>query len=89
MNKTILHIIKAFCNGDKSQWAPYVRETEYAVNTRISSVTRFTPYELVYGRLPPGPVYLDPIRKEEEERSKGLEDEGVTILKNCFLGIAI
>jgi len=82
VNKTVLHIIQAFCNGDKTKWAPYVRETEYAVNTRISSVTRFTPYELVYGRLPPGPVYLDPVRKEEEERSKGLEDEGVTILKN-------
>jgi len=55
------------CKGDDSIWANYVKEIEYAYNTRISSVTRFSPYELVYGRLPPGPVYIDPIRKEERE----------------------
>jgi len=48
-----------------------VGEIEYAMNTRISSVTNHSPYELVYGRLPPGPTYIDDIRDAETERGEG------------------
>ena len=72
-NKTILDALSIMCNGIGKEWAKYVGEVEYALNTRVSSVTGHSPYELVFGRLPPGPVYIDTLRNWEE-RTKGKEN---------------
>jgi len=79
VNRTIIQIAKTVCKGDGSQWAHYVKEIEYAINTRISSVTEFSPYELVYGRTPPGPLYMDVIRQEEMRETT--DDERIRILR--------
>jgi len=65
------------CEGDDTKWSRYVGEIEYALNTRVSSVTGHSPYELVYGRLPPGPTYTDEICSEPEGKA---EDEKVRSL---------
>jgi len=66
VNRTIIHIASTMCGGDGSKWAQYVGEIEYAINTRVSSVTKFSPYELVYGRHPPGPTYTDEVTRGGE-----------------------
>jgi len=78
VNKTLSHIASIKCAGDGTKWANYVGEIEYALNTRRSSVTKFTPYELVYGRLPPDPVYTD-LLPSEEGRGEG---EGLRVLRH-------
>ena len=60
VNRTILDIAAFICKEDNTKWSDHVGEIEYAANTRSSSTTGYTPYELVYGRLPPGPTYTDP-----------------------------
>jgi len=65
VNRTIKEIATTVCKGHQEIWANYVGVIEYAINTRISSVTRFSPYELVFGRQPPGPTYTQPIDEEE------------------------
>jgi len=71
VNRTLIHVASTICKGDGTKWARMVGEIEYAMNTRISSVTNHSPYELVYGRLPPGPTYIDDIRDAEAERGEG------------------
>ena len=66
-NRTILDAAKMICRGIGRLWSKYVGEIEYTLNTRVSSVTGHAPYELVYGRLPPGPTYTDNIIGEEED----------------------
>ena len=66
-NRTILDVMSIICNGIGKTWANYVGEVEYALNTRINSTTKHSPYELVYGRRPPGPVYIDMLRNWEQE----------------------
>jgi len=66
VNETLGHVASIVCKGDGSKWANYIGEIEYAMNTRVNSVTHYTPYELVYGRLPPGPTYTDILSLEEE-----------------------
>ena len=61
VNRTILDVAAFVCKKENAKWSDLVGEIEYAANTRTSSTTKYTPYELVFGRLPPGPTYTDPI----------------------------
>ena len=69
VNRTLSDVASIVAKGNGSQWGYYVGEIEYIMNTRVSSVTKFTPYELVYGRLPPGPTYTDFIQSEDEGKT--------------------
>ena len=78
VNRTLTQVASIICKGDGSQWSKLVGEIEYAMNTRVSSVTGYSPYELVYGRLPPLPAYTDVMgygetEGEQDERFKTLE----------------
>jgi len=75
VNRTIIQIATSVCKGKGDQWPDWVRQIEFAINTRISSVTKFSPYELVFGRRPPGPIYMDVIT--EQDRQEGTISEQV------------
>ena len=77
VNQTLTHLASIICKGDGNTWAKYVNEIEYALNTRISSVTKFSPYELVYGRVPPDPVYTEVVG---DGGAPGRESEQAQIL---------
>ena len=72
VNKTLADIASMICEGQGDKWYQFVHEIEYAINTRTSSVTKFTPYELVYGRKPPGPTYTDALCEEHKGSDEGL-----------------
>ena len=77
VNRTISQVAAIKCEGDGNKWAKYVGEIEYALNTRVSSVTGYSPYELVFGRLPPSPVYTEVVNREgerDEDQVKNLKD---------------
>ena len=77
VNRTLIHVATTICEGDGRKWAQHVGEIEYALNTRVSSVTGHSPYELVYGRMPPGPTYTDDIATDGDGKDG---DEGVHML---------
>jgi len=77
VNRTITDVASMITKGESTNWAEHVGEIEYAMNTRVSSVTKFSPNELVYGRLPPGPVYIDAFPNVVE----GSEEDKLTSLK--------
>lgn len=78
VNKTLLDALSIMCEGKGSKWAQHIGEVEYALNTRVSSVTGYTPYELVFGRLPPSPVYRDILADDNEQANA---DDSVKILR--------
>jgi len=67
VNQSIVKIATIICKGNMRLWSQYVGEIEYAYNTRVHTATGHSPYELVYGRLPPGPAYTDNIIGAEED----------------------
>lgn len=77
-NRSVTQTAKILCEGKGRVWSSYIGEIEYAMNTKISSVTGHSPYELVYGRLPPGPTYTDDLVDPEEEWKL---DDNVRILR--------
>ena len=70
VNRTIADVASIICQGQGNEWIDHVGEIEYAINTRISSVTKYSPYELVYGRKPPGPTYTDVVGEELKGREE-------------------
>lgn len=78
VNQTLTHLASIICKGDGSTWAKYINEIEYALNTRISSVTKHSPYELVYGRLPPDPVYTEVAGEAEQQGREGDQVQTLT-----------
>lgn len=48
VNWTLIDIASMMCDGDGSKWPKYVREIEFALNTRVSNVMGHSPYELVF-----------------------------------------
>jgi len=83
VNRTLTEIGTLVCNGDDEFWPKYVKEMEYVINTRISSVTGFSPYELVYGRRPPAPTYVMELREEERDNTK--EEERIKELRKRIM----
>ena len=83
VNRTLIHVATVMCNGEGDKWAQHVQSIEYAMNTRVSSVTLYSPYELVYGRKPSEPSYVYAINREEREDKA--EDEKVKELKERIL----
>jgi len=80
VNRTITDIAAMLTKEEWKQWAKYVGEIEYAINTRVSSVTKHSPYELVFGRVPPNPNYIDILGPEgEKDRA---EKEQLRTLRN-------
>jgi len=46
VNRTITDAASMLLKGDPAKWADHVGEIEYIMNTRVSSVTKFSPYGL-------------------------------------------
>ena len=82
VNRDILQMISIICHGNKRIWAQHIDDVEYALNTRVSSVTNHCPYELVLGRLPPGPEHTRFLTEGDIEPG---EDKRMQKLSNRIL----
>jgi len=55
-NGTITSILRKRVSQNPKDWSKYLHEATFAINTTVHSVTRFTPFFLVYGRNPNLPI---------------------------------
>ncbi|RWR98801.1 pol polyprotein-like protein, partial [Dinothrombium tinctorium] len=49
---TLKNVLKTYCYIDDDDWDLYVPSAKYAYNTKVSETTGFSPFELIYNRLP-------------------------------------
>ena len=52
MNQTVMTILKKHAEAEPQNWRKWTSYVEYVYNTRKSSTTGFSPYELLYGVQP-------------------------------------
>lgn len=52
MNQTVITILKKHAEAEPQNWRKWTSYVEYVYNTRKSSTTGFSPYELLYGVQP-------------------------------------
>jgi transposase InsO family protein len=50
-HKTLTNYLRCFCDGRTSDWDEWLPFACFTYNTTPHSVTRYTPYELLFGRL--------------------------------------
>jgi hypothetical protein len=50
-HKTLVSYLRCFCNKETDNWDEYLPFACFAYNTTPHSVTKYTPYEVLFGRL--------------------------------------
>ena len=67
-NQTLQRMLAKFVNSKKTQWSSFLDTCVFAYNTSRHDSTRFTPFELMFGRCATLPVDLEvqPALPEEE-----------------------
>ena len=54
-NATFAAQLAKYCDLERTDWDVYLPSIVYAYNTSVHSTTKFTPYELAFGRRPKSP----------------------------------
>ena len=72
-NRTLKTMISAFGNENKDNWDSLLGKLSFAYNSAEHEATKFTPYEVMFGRSPRIPVDL--IFKAEESSLDFVEPE--------------
>ena len=71
MNQTIIHMIGKLEEDKKACWSNHLPELLLAYNATCSAVTRYSPYNLLFGRRPRIPVdYLFPTLHDSPHQTK-------------------
>ena len=76
MNQEIEQYLRAFCSFRQDDWVHYLPIAEFALNSRVSSATGKSPFELTYGYQPEFHVSVKPssLVPAAEERLKMLKE---------------
>jgi hypothetical protein len=56
--QTMKSMLKSFVNSKHNDWDDYLDELSFAYNTSIHNATKFSPFEVTFGRIPRIPVDL-------------------------------
>src|ERR1700749_1278773 len=52
VNQELEQYLRAFCNGDQTNWSKLLGTAEFAHNAKVHSATGLSPYEVLMGRKP-------------------------------------
>ncbi|KAL8103703.1 hypothetical protein AgCh_028050 [Apium graveolens] len=89
VNKTLEGYLRCFVNGKPKGWAQWLPWAEYWYNTSTHASTKYSPFEIVYGRAPPQLIRFSnnntavaTLEEQLLERDAVLEDLKVNLLKS-------
>lgn len=81
VNKTLEGYLRCFIQGKPKNWSTWLPWAEYRYNTSTHSATKFSPFEVVYGRPPPkvvrfagGSTAVASLEQQLSERDAVLDD---------------
>ena len=85
VNGTIAPILAKFVDSNHRDWDTFLEPATYAINSSVHSLTRFAPYHLMYGMIPPAPIRIleeddlhghdfSSLRVVEEVRAEALQN---------------
>ena len=71
MNKALSTLLRAIIKKYIKTWEDCLPHVEFAYNRTIHSVTKFSPFEIVYGFNPLTPLDLSPLPMSEHVNLDG------------------
>ena len=84
LNRTVIKMIKTYINEDHDNWDELLDGLAFAYNTSVHATTKYTPFELMFGRMPKIPADL--IMERPELEFPITPGEHVNKIKNSLIG---
>ncbi len=84
VNGTVKKIIRKYVDNDQRNWSDVIPYVQFAYNCTMNSTTKFSPYELLFGRLPvlPFEVGIDYSTRGMEQSIKNMQEWNVIARRN-------
>ncbi|KAJ0836439.1 putative nucleotidyltransferase, Ribonuclease H [Helianthus annuus] len=80
VNRTLEQYLRCFVGEKPKRWVEWLPWAEYSYNTSVHTSTKMTPFQVVYGRLPPRLVPYVPGTTNVQQVDEFLQDRD-TLLK--------
>nr|GFC34936.1 Ty3/gypsy retrotransposon protein [Tanacetum cinerariifolium] len=74
VNRILEQYLQCFVSDKPKKWVDWLPWAEYSYNTSVHTSTKFSPFEVVYGRLPPKLVPYIPGTPSVQEVDEYLQD---------------
>ncbi|KAL5796687.1 hypothetical protein ACOSQ2_001507 [Xanthoceras sorbifolium] len=83
VNRTLEQYLRCYCHHEQATWKDYIPWAEYWYNTTHHAAINMSPYEVIYGRTPPGlsTYEIGTAANDEVERELMTRDEIMAKLK--------
>ncbi|KAA0055700.1 Ty3/gypsy retrotransposon protein [Cucumis melo var. makuwa] len=79
VNKSIETYLRCFCGEKPAEWSQWLHWAEYWYNTTYHSSIGITPFQAVYGRLPPPLIYYGDMETPNSTLDQQLKDRDITL----------
>ena len=76
-NQTVANVLKKHAEADNHHWDDWLPFVEYSYNTRINSTTKFSPFEIVFGREPNDFKNFSSDKGKSEEKSLSIRSKEI------------
>lgn len=75
-NQTLTHMIIKFVGGKKDEWDVKLPELVYAYNTAVQESSKFTPFEVMFGRMAKLPIDFNALELYDvQEKLQEFQDD--------------
>ncbi|XP_050942184.1 transposon Tf2-1 polyprotein isoform X1 [Cucumis melo] len=79
VNKSVETYLRCFCGEKPQEWSQWLHWAEYWYNTTYHSSIGITPFQAVYGRLPPPLIYYGDMETPNSTLDQQLKDRDITL----------
>ncbi|KAL0554843.1 hypothetical protein IC582_008771 [Cucumis melo] len=79
VNKSVETYLRCFCGEKPHEWSQWIHWAEYRYNTTYHSSIGITPFQAVYGRLPPPLVYYGDMETPNSTLDQQLKDRDIAL----------
>ncbi|TYK00326.1 putative retroelement pol polyprotein [Cucumis melo var. makuwa] len=79
VNKSVETYLRCFCGERLNEWSQWINWAEYWYNTTYHSSIRITPFQAVYGRLPPPLIYYGDMETPNSTLDQQLKERDVAL----------
>lgn len=87
VNKTLEQYLRCYCHEEQSRWKDYLQWAEYWYNTSYHASINTSPFEVIYGRVPPmlNSYERGMAKNEEVEEELRVRDELLSNVKKALM----
>lgn len=79
VNRCLKSYLRCFCSEHPKEWSKWLSWAEYWYNTTFHISTGITPFQAVYGRIPPPLIYYENAGTSNSDLDQQLQDRDIAL----------